>query len=186
MNLWDWLERCLFLVVVLFLGWQWLRARRKAQRYRITDPLTGLLNRRGFEDRLKGEFNRATRKGYRIAVVYLDCDGFKAVNDNRGHAAGDVILQQIATVIQQNIRSYDEAGRIGGDEFVILMPEVDERTAIDIIGRIQAALEPTFRASPESISLSIGHAISSDQLATPSDLLIAADRAMYKKKEEVG
>lgn len=185
MNWSLWIERSLYYAVIAVLCWRWWRIHNKALRYRITDPLTGLLNRRGFEDQLKSEFNRAKRKNFRIGVVYLDCDGFKSINDTKGHAVGDVVLQKIATIIRENIRSYDQAGRIGGDEFVILMPEVDEAKMEQVIERIQKSLLPTFADFSETISLSIGLAVSSDVIATPQELIRAADRDMYRKKREI-
>ena len=108
------------------------RKRIRSLRERIadanrTDPLTGLLNRRAFEELLETELERATRAGRPLSVVVGDIDGFRAINERQGHAAGDAALQTIAQNALKWKRRIDQAARIGGEEFALLLPETDER-----------------------------------------------------------
>jgi len=105
------------------------RLRTELRHAASTDPLTGLLNRREFHERLVIEVKRAQRHGRPLALALLDVDDFKACNDTCGHAAGDQVLRTLATVIRDSIRSEDIAGRYGGDEFLILLPDTDEEGA---------------------------------------------------------
>ena len=109
----------------------WLSATRQAlagERERArTDALTGILNQDGFAEAARREIGRGRRHGHFLTLGYVDCDDFKAVNDSRGHAEGDALLREVARVLATSVRSDDVVGRIGGDEFVLLMPEVDPR-----------------------------------------------------------
>ena len=151
------------------------------------DPLTGLPNRLLLHDRLDQAIARLNRADDHVAVMFLDIDDFKQVNDTFGHALGDVTLVEMAARIQQAIRPGDTAARVGGDEFVIIAADVDERRALAIAGRIATAAQVrvTAGAAPIHISTSIGVA-----LAGPGekvdDVLSLADQAMYRAKRESG
>jgi diguanylate cyclase (GGDEF)-like protein len=101
------------------------------------DPLTQLLNRRGLEKALSIEMNRAQRKGLRMFAVLLDCDDFKAVNETYGHAVGDLVLQAMAENIYRSVRPTDYASRIGGDEFIVFLIDVDEVDSAHVAERIR-------------------------------------------------
>jgi diguanylate cyclase (GGDEF)-like protein len=105
-----------------------------------TDHLTGCLNRRGFGERLDAELRRAERVGTELAIVQLDLNGFKAVNDRLGHAAGDELLRWVGATMQALLRSSDATGRLGGDEFALLLPGVADAEARVIADRTVAAL----------------------------------------------
>jgi diguanylate cyclase (GGDEF)-like protein len=105
-----------------------------------TDPLTGCLNRRGFTERLDAELQRAEREGGEVALIQLDLDGFKAVNDRHGHAAGDDLLRWVGSTLQALLRASDATGRLGGDEFALLLPGVSAAEARMIADRTVAAL----------------------------------------------
>src|SRR6516165_2251553 len=94
------------------------------------DPLTGILNRRGFERELKRIIADLDRYRTRAALIYLDLDDFKSVNDRNGHAAGDAVLRQVATTLRRNVRASDSVARLGGDEFAVLLRNMTERGAI--------------------------------------------------------
>lgn len=159
------------------------RAREDAQILSITDPLTGLLNRRGFE----AEFARAfeQREDNPFALVHLDLDHFKEVNDRLGHAAGDRVLTEVAAVLSSEVRASDKVCRVGGDEFLLLIFSHRARADIlrvcrRIIERIEAM---RFHPSSARVSASIGVAVS-DLLSQPRpDLLFdMADSALYHAK----
>jgi diguanylate cyclase (GGDEF)-like protein len=152
----------------------------------MRDHLTGLPNRLLLEDRLAHAGLRAAREpGYRFAVLLMDLDGFKAINDQLGHAAGDQLLIQVAGRLTALLRRTDTVARLGGDEFVVLIDDVsgpggDEavRTGIET-----AVTEPyTIDGHIVEVGLSIGSAISGDGLSDPDLLLREADAAMYRAK----
>jgi diguanylate cyclase (GGDEF)-like protein len=105
-----------------------------------TDPLTGCLNRRGFSERLEVELQRAAREGGDVALIQLDLNGFKEVNDRHGHAAGDELLRWVGSTLQALLRASDATGRLGGDEFALLLPGVSAAEARVIADRTVAAL----------------------------------------------
>jgi diguanylate cyclase (GGDEF)-like protein len=140
-----------------------------------TDALTGVLNRRGFEERLESTLRTAERSGEPVALLLLDLDGFKPVNDRDGHAAGDVLLQWVADQIGSCVRPADVVGRIGGDEFAVAAPDVDARGANELAARIVRTLE-------ERIGVSIGVAGFPSEGATADDLHRRADEALYTTK----
>lgn len=115
-----------------------------------TDPLTGLLNRRGFDHQ-----RAAAAPG---AVLVIDIDHFKAVNDRLGHAAGDNVLCAVAAVLRHLLRGEDIIGRLGGEEFVVLLPETDVEAALVIGERLRAGVEMRVRAGDQPVTISIGTA----------------------------
>ena len=153
----------------------------------LYDQLTGLPNRGLFLDRMRQAALRTKRQpGHRFSIMFLDLDGFKAVNDRLGHAAGDELLVQVAKRISVDLRDADTAARFGGDEFLVLLDGVpDERVAVDVINRLHAALAKPFDLDGEqvTISASIG-AATSTEYDTAEDLLRAADKAMYRAKTD--
>ena len=104
-----------------------------------SDPLTGLANRRAFDERVADEVARAQRRAQPVALVLLDVDRLKPVNDTRGHAAGDALLQAVAALLRDQARTIDLAARIGGDEFALLLPETDHAGAVTLVQRLTDA-----------------------------------------------
>jgi diguanylate cyclase (GGDEF)-like protein len=133
---------CLALTGVLCVWQSRLTSRQRDELAELsrTDPLTGCLNRRGFSERLDAELQRAEREGGEIALIQLDLNGFKAVNDRHGHAAGDELLRWVASTLQALLRASDATGRLGGDEFALLLPGVSAGEARAIADRTVAAL----------------------------------------------
>ncbi|MBX6341155.1 MAG: EAL domain-containing protein, partial [Thermomicrobiaceae bacterium] len=149
------------------------------------DPLTGLPNRALFLDRLELAMARAARRGTTLAVLCLDLDNFKVINDSLGHAAGDELLGRIARMLQEGIRSDDTVARLGGDEFAILLEEVgDPNGAAEAAARVLAALAAPLAVGGHEVfvSASIGIALSSTETNRPDHLLRDADIAMYRAK----
>ena len=148
-----------------------------------TDPLTGLLNRRGFEETFDMEVERARRNGRPLSVVAGDLDGFKLVNDRLGHHAGDEALQALAVDILKWKRRIDVAARVGGEEFALLLPDTDERGAFLVAERLRRAVQRTFAERPIPLTISFGIASSPDHGDESELLMRAADQALYAAKD---
>lgn len=153
------------------------------------DQLTGLPNRVLFSDRFEQQLAQARRHGGRFALFFLDIDDFKPINDQYGHGVGDLLLQQVAQRLQEAIRASDTVGRIGGDEFVVLMPElVGPDTAPALADKIRQAVRRPFRVDGHelAISCSLGVAIYPDDGTDETSLTRSADEAMYRAKKNRG
>jgi diguanylate cyclase (GGDEF)-like protein/putative nucleotidyltransferase with HDIG domain len=148
-----------------------------------TDPLTGLFNRRAFEELLEMELERATRAGRPISVIVGDIDGFRAVNERHGHAAGDTALQAIAQDALKWKRRIDLAARIGGEEFALLLPETDERGAFIVAERLRRATHRSFVEAAPGVTFSFGVATAPLHAGDAVGLLRAADSATAAAKE---
>lgn len=149
-----------------------------------TDSLTGLVARDRFLQLLEGEVNRTRRYGHPLSLAYIDVDDFKRVNDQGGHALGDRVLSFTADALRDGTRSIDVAGRVGGDEFMLLMPETDAPQARVSIERLQATLAHTSRAQGVPVTFSIGVLTF---LAPPEDIdgaVQQVDALMYEVKRE--
>jgi diguanylate cyclase (GGDEF)-like protein len=164
------------------------RAMRAADTYAhaaAVDPVTNLFNRRYFQVRLDEELQRSKRHQIPIALLLIDVDDFKAVNDSAGHLAGDVVLRDLGEILRSCVRVFDVCARFGGEEFVIIMPGGTKENAFRIAERIRRRVE-AYRPSEPSmeglrITVSIGFAVSSASTAV-SELLDLSDKALYAAK----
>ena len=150
------------------------------------DLLTNLPNRLLFFDRVNQSLAQAQRQGSQLAVMYIDLDRFKPINDSCGHAAGDYVLQQVARRLESCVRHSDTVGRIGGDEFVVLLSDITmPERVLQIAEKIRQALKRPIEFGDRffEISSSIGIALYPDHGDTVDQLAISADRAMYQAKE---
>lgn len=151
------------------------------------DSLTGLANRSLFEAKLKSTQLEALKHNSRFAVLYIDADHFKEINDTLGHAIGDLVLQEIATRLHQQVRSGDTVARLGGDEFAILLPNLTQTRDVSRIAEaITHHMLVPFQLSNDQqidLSLSIGVAVFPEDANDSNDLLEAADQAMYASKQ---
>ena len=148
------------------------------------DPLTETLNRRGFERELARSLAYVKRYRASAALVYLDLDDFKPINDRHGHAAGDAVLKAIAAALLRQVRASDIVARIGGDEFVVLLWNLSERDAAAKAAALEAAVYATpvrWAASTLAVSASTGVTFIGP-LDSPADVLARADAAMYARK----
>jgi diguanylate cyclase (GGDEF)-like protein len=165
------------------------QALARARHIASHDLLTGLPNRSLLLDRLKQATLQAERQHKAVGVLLLDLDGFKHVNDELGHAAGDELLQQVAERLSECIRGCDTACRYGGDEFVIMLPEIGGAEDADAVARkIRARLSEPYRldGSAVRVSASIGTAVFKSGGADYGEQLIGeADAAMYRAKADV-
>jgi diguanylate cyclase (GGDEF)-like protein/putative nucleotidyltransferase with HDIG domain len=152
----------------------------------LTDPMTGLPNARSLQFQFEKELGRASRTGNTFQVLVMDLDGFKAVNDNFGHIAGDEMLREVGTVIQAQLRDYDFLARYGGDEFVALIPDAEYGDVSDLCSRIESAVSsfklPVGDGKFASVGVSLGSAGYPATGVTFDELIIAADKAMYLQK----
>ena len=153
------------------------------------DDLTALPNRTLLLDRLQTSLTLADREQVGLSVLFIDIDGFKDVNDSYGHAVGDLLLQQIAAKLVACVRKSDTVGRLGGDEFLIILNKVNNaKDALLVAEKIRAVLSEKFviEGSSLSVSASIGVARYPDDGNDPVDLVQSADQAMYKAKNNGG
>jgi diguanylate cyclase (GGDEF)-like protein len=148
-----------------------------------TDPLTGLGNLRALQRQLGILLDVRKRYQHPFAVLLMDIDGLKRINDAHGHAAGDRVLMQVGMSLRRSIRSVDTAARIGGDEFCVLLPEQDLKSAAKLAARLATAIEEEVAAPGDpSVTVSIGVAASPEHGDDAEALIDTADRAMYRAK----
>jgi diguanylate cyclase (GGDEF)-like protein len=170
-------------VVVKVLQQRFERERRALRATAMRDPLTGAANRRAFAERLRYEVARHKRQQRSFAVIALDLDGFKAVNDRFGHQAGDELLREVAAAIAGALREQDTVARVGGDEFNVLAPETDRAGGKRLAGRVSAAVG-SVTTGISALSASVGLAIFPEDGAEGLDLVDMADaEAMAAKRE---
>ncbi len=180
--------------IVALASYQWrqlaqiraLKARLEEQA--IRDPLTGLYNRRYLDDALERELVRAAREGYPVSVVMLDLDRFKVLNDSHGHPAGDAVLVALAQTLRDMVRAGDLACRWGGEEFLLLMPNMPLGAAAARVDKLRtrfgAMLIDAGRNKKVSATLSAGVAACPEHGFTPAALIEAADAALYRAKRD--
>jgi diguanylate cyclase (GGDEF)-like protein len=163
-----------------------LRLRESLRSQSIRDSLTGLYNRRYLNEALEREIRRAARTRRQLAVLLLDVDNFKGLNDSSGHEAGDAFLRALGAFLQQRVREEDVACRYGGDEFVILLTETSLETAKKRARQLREGIKSLSVAhrgrylTPPTVSL--GAALYPDHGASGDELIRAADEALYKAK----
>jgi diguanylate cyclase (GGDEF)-like protein len=148
-----------------------------------TDSLTGLANRRDFEERFGRELQRSRRTGRPLGLVVLDLDWFKEINDRFGHEAGDRTLQQLAGVLRRETRSIDTAARLGGEEFAVIAPEGSEGDAYQLAERLRSQVKEEFAGHAWPLTASCGVSSFPSSGSTSADLMRAADRALYVAKD---
>jgi diguanylate cyclase (GGDEF)-like protein len=151
----------------------------------VTDGLTGLYNRKKFDEILADQFARFRRNHRSFAVMMLDLDNFKSINDNYGHVAGDEALADVAVILKHSVRDIDYVARYGGEEFVVVLVETTLDAALDVAERIRAQMEiPRFGASNKliSITVSLGVTHSRESDDGPEEVLARADHALYEAK----
>ncbi len=153
----------------------------------VVDALTGLYSRRHFNNQLEGHFNISVRRGTPLGFIICDIDHFKKVNDSFGHQTGDMVLNQVAKVIQKEIREYDLAFRYGGEEMCVILPQTGMEDSVVIAERIRKKVEgKAFRSDGGGtvpVTISMGVASFASWMKIPGDLISRADAALYRAKE---
>jgi diguanylate cyclase (GGDEF)-like protein len=157
---------------------------KKLQWSAVTDPLTGLYNRRLFSESFEKELNRARRYGLPLSIVMLDLHRFKEVNDKYGHPRGDEVLRAVAKTLQKALRTSDSAFRIGGDEFVLLLPQTDAAQALALSRRVETVFAETLQALQMAISVTMDHGVGTyPQDGEQADELVrVSDERLYRLK----
>jgi diguanylate cyclase (GGDEF)-like protein len=170
-------------VLLALAGWTFLVERRSLEERATTDELTGLANRREFEEESTEELLAADRAGTGVCVMLLDLNGFKKINDTLGHHVGDLVLQGCGERLRAAVRDGDLVGRWGGDEFVVLLPGIEDGSAVRVAAeRIGSVLSASPIVDDISISASIGAALYPRHGTTLDELVRSADVAMYGAK----
>jgi diguanylate cyclase (GGDEF)-like protein len=165
------------------------RARQDANEFAraaVTDPLSGLFNRRYFHERLEEELDRARRHNTTVALLMIDIDNFKGINDRFGHLAGDLVIRGVGDILKRSVRKFDLCTRFGGEEFAIVMPGSGPENSAPVAERIRQRIE-AFRPSEAEladlrVTASIGMSLSYGGSAR--ELIANADRALYQAKQE--
>jgi diguanylate cyclase (GGDEF)-like protein len=168
---------------------EWQEKATQFQLMSITDPLTGLPNRRYLEERLSEEVNRSKRYDHDLSFLMIDIDDFKVYNDLNGHQAGDLALEMTGHALRGALRSADVAARYGGEEFCILLPQTSLPEARVIAERIREKIEdtdfPHAKTQPlGAVTISTGISTLSQSIDTAEQMIWAADRALYEAKRE--
>ena len=161
-------------------------ANERLARLAITDELTRVYNRRHLMDKLGAELVRAERYQGRLAVLMIDLDRFKNLNDKYGHHSGDEVLKEVASILQKNVRATDVVARYGGEEFTIILLESDVSTAAKVaeyLRRLVGEKKYVFNNEVTGMTISIGVATYPETADTPDGLLRSADEALYKAKQ---
>ena len=154
----------------------------------VTDELTGLRNRRSFEERLVMEFSMARRRKRELSVLLIDVDNFKTINDRWGHAAGDEVLRRLGTILRTTVRLPDLPARYGGEEFAVVMPETtlaDARTVAEHLRQLVAQHPFHYLERKYQVTISLGVAgTSGEDWLAPSELIRQADENLYEAKRQ--
>ena len=154
----------------------------RTERSAVTDGLTGLYNHSFFLQALRQEVLRSKRHGLRAALLLLDLDDFKQINDERGHVEGDRVLMRAAAVVREGVREIDVAARYGGEEFAVLLPDTSRLGAFVVAERIRRRIEERFARGRSIVTISGGIAVFPDDAGTPADLIVQADAGLYGAK----
>lgn len=179
---WDRFVRFCFLLISTLLLGRLREAYRKELRYSRSDFLTGIANRREFFAIAEQERERASRYVRPLSLAYIDIDGFKQVNDRLGHEEGDRVLADVAFALYSNLRASDTVARIGGDEFVVLLPETDARAARTAVQKLRFILLELAHNRNWPVTYSIGLVTFEAVPESADEMLSEADRVMYSVK----
>jgi diguanylate cyclase (GGDEF)-like protein len=159
-------------------------ALRKERSHSRTDYLTGLRNRLAFVEQASFALLLCKRNARPVALAYIDLDNFKNVNDSLGHARGDALLQKCGTVITESLRETDISARIGGDEFVVFLPETNAENAVALLERLLQALEVSTDFQAVGVTASIGIVVEEPARSDIDQLVQHADSRMYRAKQD--
>lgn len=179
---WDRLVRFCFLLITTLLLGRLRESYRNELQYSRSDFLTGIANRREFFAIAEQERQRASRYNRPLSLAYVDLDGFKQVNDRLGHVEGDRVLADVAFALYRNLRASDTVARIGGDEFVVLLPETDSPSARTAVQKLLTLLRELSQERDWLVTYSIGLVTFEEIPDSTDDMISEADRLMYTVK----
>lgn len=180
---WNMLVRLVFFLIILRLLIVVHEKLAFEESLAATDPLTGLSNRRFFQEQLEREVARNQRHPEPLTIVYFDLDNFKYVNDTMGHTVGDVLLQNVAQTLLNVVRSSDFVSRLGGDEFAILFPMLDKSSTFIVLEKLQNNLLETMREKNWPVTFSIGAVTFSEVMGSSREMIKLVDDLMYEVKK---
>ena len=183
-DIWNASTQLLVLIFTASLMGSLRRALTDQRRMAMVDALTGAMNRRAFQLVAERERLRAGREGTPLSLAYFDLDNFKGINDRLGHAGGDDLLASFTTAVTDEIRGTDLLARIGGDEFVLLLPDTDAREAVIVVDRVRTLLDETLSDQP--VTTSVGIATYRFPPNTVDAMLAGADDLLYQAKGRGG
>jgi diguanylate cyclase (GGDEF)-like protein len=172
-----------YLVVIFIVADVKAIYRRERENSRV-DFLTGMINQRGFYEALRRERERASRLNTPLTLAYVDLDDFKLVNDRFDHRTGDSVLAAVGQTLRRSIRDIDLAGRLGGDEFCLLLPNTDSEGARVLLEKVKEILLGVMESSHWPVTFSIGAVTFLQPVKAAAEMINAADRAMYAAKTE--
>lgn len=180
--IWNMLIRLGFFVIVTLLLAALRAAHDREQRFARIDYLTGTLNARHFLELADAELARARRYARMFTLAYLDVDNFKEVNDRFGHLVGDRVLQAVALHLQEKLRRTDLVGRMGGDEFAVLLPETGEDSARAVMAKVHAAVDAEMQQQHWPVTFSVGVVTFATPPESVAEVIKSADNLMYGVK----
>lgn len=158
------------------------REKERLNKLSIIDPLTSIYNRRYIMDKLKQELERAKRFSHPLSILMADIDHFKKVNDTFGHPAGDIVLKEIAMLLEQTTRAIDFVGRYGGEEFIVILPHTDSNGAMLVAEKVRKKIAETKFPKVGTVTISIGAAVAI-KTSTIKTLVQQVDSALYMSKK---
>jgi diguanylate cyclase (GGDEF)-like protein len=180
---WNGLVRLSFFLLFHHMLWKILSALARERELANTDGLTGALNSRQFQQLLDNELSRYERYAQPVTLAYLDVDNFKIANDRGGHALGDALLKAIVNTCHSTLRQVDVVARMGGDEFAILLPHTDHRSAQWVLTNLQSAINRQLASAAFPATVSIGAITCAEKGISGARLLTQADALMYQVKQ---
>ena len=180
---WNMTIRAVLFTVCSLLMSQFRKAFEIEKEFARNDTLTNVPNRKAFYERMNQEIHRMRRYKRPLTIAYVDCDRFKQINDEFGHQVGDTALRLIASSLKQSIRAIDMVARIGGDEFIILLPETDNTQAQVVLSRVRDKACEIMQGKNWPVNLSIGAATFAGPLDSIDEMIKRADSLMYVSKK---
>ena len=184
LSVWNSIERLGILMIFSLLFAEVHILLKNATHLSRTDSLTGILNRRALMEAASMELDRLARTGRPFTLLYMDLDDFKSINDIAGHEAGDFLLTKFATVLKLQLRGIDIVARMGGDEFVVILPETDDQAAGKVAPRLQSSLLAEMQKHHWSMTVSIGALTCLSAPSSVDEMFRLADQLMYRAKKE--
>lgn len=181
--IWNTMVRLAFFIIIMLLMLVVHQKLILEEGLADTDPLTGLANRRFFQEQLEREYARVLRYPEPLTIAYLDLDNFKYVNDSMGHNIGDELLIIVSQTLSSNIRNSDFAARLGGDEFAVMLPMLESESAIPLIKKLQDELLSEMQAKNWPVTFSIGVVTYNEVMESSRDMIKKVDDLMYKVKK---
>jgi diguanylate cyclase (GGDEF)-like protein len=181
--IWDAIERLGILMIFSLLFAEVHILLKNESHLSRTDFLTGILNRRALMEAASMELDRLARTGRPLTLLYMDLDDFKSINDTAGHEAGDSLLTNFATVLKLQLRGIDIVARMGGDEFIMILPETDDQAAGKVAPRLQSLLREEMQEHHWSMTVSIGALTCLSAPSNMDEMFRLADQLMYRAKK---